>query len=355
MERTNLYNKIRPLLFKTDSERINAAAEAYLHASRFLPSLLFPLVERRFEDQSLHSSALGMKADNPVGLAAGFDKNAVLIRPAYGMGFGFSEVGTVTLKPQRGNEKPRLFRYPDQKSVQNRMGFNGCGMEQFSKNLEKQTPFPMPVGINLGKNKATPKEEALGDYIELAKRLSGYASYIALNLSSPNTPGLRDLENAEFVTDAVGAIRHVTKKPIFVKISPDSTPEHVIEVGHAVADAGGRGIIATNTTRDFTLVSNSKLDGGISGVALRRYSRKTLSILSNEMDGRIMIISVGGIDSAEEAYMRILNGASLVQLYTAMIFEGPNIANSINKGLANLLRRDGYDKVGQAVGAGIGR
>ena len=346
---------IRPLLFKTDPERINAAADVYLRASGILPNLLVPLVEGRRDYEPLRSEAFGMKVDNPVGLAAGFDKNAMLIAPTYNLGFGFTEVGTVTPEPQPGNERPRLFRHPDESSVQNSMGFNNCGEERFARNMSKGMPFKMPVGINFGKNRATPNERALEDYVELAGTLGKFASYIAINLSSPNTPGLRDLENAEFVTDAVRAIRSVSMKPVLVKISPDNPPKHMIEIGHAVADAGGSGIIATNTTRDFTLVPNSNLDGGISGRALRRHSRNALKILSNEMDGRISIISVGGIDSAEEAYYRILNGASLVQVYTAMIFKGPNIANEINKGLAALLRRDGYDRVSQAVGAGTGK
>ena len=355
MNRTNMYSMIRPLLFKTDPERINAAADACLRASGIFPKLLAPLVNGRRDYEPLHSEAFGMKVENPVGLAAGFDKNARLIRPTYNLGFGFTEVGTVTPEPQRGNERPRLFRYPDAGSVQNRMGFNNCGEERFARNMSKGMPFKMPVGINFGKNRATPNERALEDYVELAGTLGKFASYIAVNLSSPNTPGLRDLENAEFVTDAVRAIRSASMKPVLVKISPDNPPKHMIEIGHAVADAGGSGIIATNTSRDFTLIPNSNLDGGISGRALRRYSRNALKILSNELEGEIGIVSVGGIDSAEEAYYRILNGASLVQVYTAMIFEGPNIANEINKGLAALLRRDGYDKVSQAVGAGTGR
>ncbi|EQD36097.1 Dihydroorotate dehydrogenase, classes 1 and 2, partial [mine drainage metagenome] len=204
-------------------------------------------------------------------------------------------------------------------------------------------------------NKITPNEAALDDYAELARSLGKYATYVAINLSSPNTEGLRSLETVEFITDVVRTVRSITAKPILVKISPDSPPEHIIEAGHAVVDAGGAGIIATNTTRDFALVSGSKLSGGISGLALRRSSRSALRLLSGELYNRIKIISVGGIDSAEEAYYRILNGASLVQVYTALIFEGPNIANKISRDLASILRRNGYEKVEHAIGAGLNR
>ena len=352
---TDVYKRIRPALFRMDPERANSLAESYLKFAESLPFLLRPFSTKPHKDKALESDLFGSIASSPVGMAAGFDKNANLIDAACLMGFGFTEIGTVTLEPQKGNDKPRLFRFPKEGSVQNMLGFNNNGSARINAKLSSKAQYPLPVGISIGKGSSTPNEKALYEYSMLAAMLGRHASYIAINLSSPNTQGLRYLENAEFVEDVVKEVKRAALKPVFVKISPDNPVTHIIEIGHAVSEAHGDGIIATNTTRDFTLVSGAKLHGGISGAALRRYSRNALKALYGELGQSVKIISVGGIDSAEEAYARILNGASLVQLYTAMVFEGPGIANKINTGLASLLRKDGYDKVGDAIGAMLRR
>ncbi len=345
------YKKIKPVLFKMDPERANSLAEHYMKVAESLPFLLRPFVPKLHNDKSLESDAFGSVASSPIGMAAGFDKNARLINAAHMLGFGFTEIGTVTLEPQEGNDKPRMFRFPKDKSIQNMLGFNNDGAARISARLSGKAQFPLPVGISIGRGRSTPNENALEEYSRLASILGRHASYIAINLSSPNTQSLRELENTEFVLDVIKEVKRIAMKPVLLKISPDSIAKHIIEIGHAVSEAHGDGIIATNTSRDFTLLPGSNRHGGISGDALKRYSRNALKTLYNEFGQSVKIVSVGGIDSAEEVYARILNGASLVQLYTAMVFEGPGIVNRINTGLASLLRKDGYDKLADATGA----
>lgn len=303
--------------------------------------------------EALRQTLFGREVANPVGLAAGFDKDAVAVRALPALGVGFAEVGTVTPRPQAGNPRPRLFRYPGQRSLQNALGFNNGGMEAMRRRLLAARPYPLPIGINLGKNRDTPAEAALADYELLIRALGELADYLVVNLSSPNTPGLRDLQNEGFVRALLAMAAEATSRPVLVKISPDLEPERAAELAAAAVEAGAAGIVATNTTTDRALLPGAREGGGISGRALREKSRRTLAAVGRRLAGRAVLISAGGIDSGEEAYRRIRAGASLVEVYTALVYEGPALARRINRDLLRLLERDGFSRIADAVGADL--
>lgn len=296
---------------------------------------------------------------NPVGLAAGFDKNAETIDAMLGYGFGFVEVGTVTPKPQEGNEKPRIFRDKASKHVINRMGFPNKGADYFEGMYndfrisgENATGI---VGINVGKNKD--QDDALADYVELVHRFGKFADYLTVNISSPNTPGLRDLQDPEellpFLRQLVIVRNARSKTPILVKLAPDLSTNQAKAIAKCVIDAGIDGIILTNTTleRPDFLPDNLKGEaGGLSGPVLQEKSNELIKLFYKETGGKLPIIGVGGIDSAESAYAKIKSGASLVQLYTGLIYHGPALVKKINKGLVKLLEADGYENISEAIG-----
>ncbi len=293
----------------------------------------------------------GETFQNPVGLGAGFDKNGQYIVPMPTLGFGFTEIGTVTPKPQDGNEKPRLFRLIKDQSIQNAMGFNNRGSEYMLQRLKKLYFFGYPLGINIGKNKATAENEALGDYEMLIRTFKDYGSYIVINISSPNTPGLRDLQNESFISALFEMAGEITDKPILLKIAPDMDPKDAIDICQVAVDAGASGIIATNTTIDYSLTSEAKDFGGISGALLTKKSYQLFRSLGEVFYGKTLLISVGGIDSAEEAYRRIKVGASLIQIYSMLIYRGPALIKEINEGLIELLKADGYSHISEAIGS----
>lgn len=294
-----------------------------------------------------------VKFENPVGLAAGFDKNATMVKAMKSMGFGFTEIGTTTPMPQDGNPKPRMFRYPEYKSVQNAMGFNNLGAHAVLKNLKKVYPFSIPIGVNIGKNKTTPEEYALNDYKTLIKKLESYGDYIVINISSPNTPNLRDLQNEKFINELFSMAKTLTNKPILLKIAPDMEVQTAIELCKTAINSGAAGIIATNTTIDYSLVPNCKDFGGLSGACLSEKSSLLFKEIARELYGKTILISVGGISNANQAYERIKNGASLVQVYSSLIFEGPSMVRKINQDLLELLKADGYDNISEAIGANL--
>ena len=301
-----------------------------------------PMLSQRLWGRTFH---------NPVGLGAGFDKNGEYILPMPALGFGFTEIGTVTPKPQRGNDKPRLFRLVEEQSIQNAMGFNNKGSHTMLQRLKKLYFFDYPIGINIGKNKVTPENEALNDYETLLKAFRDYGDYVVINISSPNTPGLRDLQNESFISALFELAGTITDKPILLKIAPDMSAEDAIAICQVAIDAGAAGIIATNTTIDYSLTPNAKDFGGISGALLTEKSYMLFRELGRAFYGKTLLISVGGIDSAEEAYRRIKAGASLVQVYSMLIYKGPALIKEINEGLIRLLKADGYTHISEAIGA----
>ena len=346
------YNTLKSWMFKIQPESAHHLAEVFLQLPNISPLFLDAIFKDNFiSDPKLHQDIFNVKFLNPVGLGAGFDKNATMIRGIKTLGFGFTEVGTITPKAQSGNPKPRMFRHVRENSLQNAMGFNNDGLLKAARRLKKIYPCIIPIGINIGKNKMTTKQNALSDYKILIQALHKYSDYITINISSPNTPGLRDLQNNEFIKALFGMAKDITNKPVLLKIAPDMSAEEAVDLSAFAVEMGAAGIIATNTTTDYSLVQNPYNTGGLSGEVLKSKSFEMFEAISKELFGKTTLVSVGGIDSAQEAYKRIKAGASLVQIYTALIFKGPNLIKEINKGLLGLLRQDGYTHISQAIGA----
>jgi len=346
------YESIKPLLFKFEPETAHHIAECVLRMPNICQIPFNPFLESHFvNDASLKQEIFGRSFLNPVGLGAGFDKNATMIRGIQILGFGFTEIGTVTPKPQPGNPKPRMFRHIEEESIQNAMGFNNDGAYKVIKRLKKRYPFSTPIGINIGKNKITPEKEAINDYTHLIKAFDGLGDYFIINISSPNTPGLRDLQNEEFIKNLFSQAKKLTSMPVLLKIAPDMQIEDAVHLTKMAVEYGADGIIATNTTIDYSLVKHPKDIGGLSGAVLKEKSFKIFDAIAKELYGKTVLISVGGIDSAEEAYKRIKAGASLVQILSGLIFHGPDMIMNINNKLIQLLKADGYENISQAVGA----
>ncbi len=346
------YKKIKPLLFKMDPERAHGVAEAYLRMLSSISPLKKSYIKSNFiDDEMLKQRLFDVEFANPVGLAAGFDKNATMIEAAQALGFGFSEIGTITPRPQKGNPKPRMFRHIEQKSLQNAMGFNNDGSYAVARRLKKASPTPIPIGINIGKNKDTTELDAIQDYSNLLKSLRSYGNYIVINISSPNTPGLRDLQNEQFIEALFKEAKSITTKPILLKIAPDMSCDQAVELSKMALKHGSDGIIATNTTVDYSLVTKPYSIGGLSGEVLKDKSFEIFDAIASELFGKTTLISVGGIDSAEEAYRRIKAGASLIQIYTALVYGGETLIGDINRGLIELLKVDGYTNITEAIGA----
>jgi dihydroorotate dehydrogenase len=350
-----LYPALRRLLFRLDPEAGHGVGMAALRAAQSVPGLAAALARRNLAAaEPLRQTLFGREFPNPVGLAAGFDKDAAAVRAMPALGFGFVEVGTVTPLPQPGNPRPRLFRHPAERSLQNALGFNNGGMGQMRRRLARLHPFALPLGVNLGKNRATPVERALDDYETLIRGLHDLCDYLVVNLSSPNTPGLRDLQDEEFLRALFRLARGITARPILVKIAPDLEPARAVSLAEAAVAAGAAGIIATNTTVDYSLLPDARDFGGISGRALREKSFRIFEAVARALFGRTVLVSVGGIDSGAEAYRRLRAGASLVQLYTALIYEGPSLPRRINAELLALMEKDGIHRLADAIGADRG-
>ena len=346
------YQTLKPLLFKMQPETAHHLSESFLKIANSMPSLFNHWIEKHFvDDSSLHQEIFNRTFYNPVGLAAGMDKNATMIPGMLAMGFGFTEVGTITPKPQIGNPKPRLWRHIEEESLQNAMGFNNDGMKKIKKRLLKRYPFTTPIGVNIGKNKVTPEEKAINDYTVLLETFHELADYLVINISSPNTPGLRDLQNETFIKELFEKATTITKKPILLKIAPDMEPTDAIAITKVAVKHGAAGIIATNTSIDHTLVSNPESVGGISGKVIQEKSFELFDALAKELYGKTVLISVGGIDSAQEAYRRLQAGASLVQLLSPLVFHGPSLIKNINEGILELMKRDGFNHISEVIGS----
>ncbi len=352
----NIYAMARPVLFKIDPEK------AHNMTLKALKAGLVPCVPK-IDNSALETTLMGLRFPNPVGLSAGFDKNAEIIGPAFKLGFGFVEAGTVTPKPQDGNPKPRVFRDPVNDAVINRMGFPNGGSEAFKANLEKfLSAKARPngvVGLNIGMNKA--QKEPAKDYVYLVRLLAPMADYLTINISSPNTPGLRDLQQREPLMELLSAIMEERAKacrthapPLLVKLAPDLNEIQQQELAETLLEAKVDGVILGNTTLDRPdfLSSNFRAEkGGLSGQPLTQKSTDVIHNFYKITDGKLPIIGVGGIASGDQAYEKIKAGASLVQLYTGLIFKGPQIAHDINTRLITLLQKDGYSNISEAIGA----
>ncbi len=328
---------IRPILFWFDPEDVHYFTFSFVKFIAkipFVPSILKSMYE--VEDPRLQREVFGLKFKNPVGLAAGFDKDAKLYNELSQFGFGFIEIGTLTPKPQEGNHKKRLFRLREDSAIINRMGFNNGGVEAAVARLKKNSG--VLIGGNIGKNKVTPNENATSDYLICFDALFKYVDYFVVNVSSPNTPNLRELQEKKPLTELLNTLQshnllHQKPKPILLKIAPDLTNEQLLDIIDIVNDSKIAGVIATNTTisRDGLQSENKAEIGGLSGRPLTERSTEVIRFLSEKSNKAFPIIGVGGIHSAEDAIEKLEAGASLVQLYTGFIYEGPNLIKEINQ------------------------
>jgi dihydroorotate dehydrogenase len=342
---------IRPLLYLLPPEAAHHIGFGCLRFLAAIPGVL-SLIRRAFHgsDHELRVRALGLDFPNPIGLAAGFDKDAMGYEALGAMGFGFIEVGTLTGQPQAGNPTPRLFRLPKDRALVNRMGFNNRGSADAVARLQR--PHQTIVGVNIGKTKVVSEEEAIGDYVSSAKRVGPYADYVVVNVSSPNTPGLRNLQATEklrpllvAVREALNEVSPARRVPLLVKIAPDLADEDVDAVADLALDLKLDGIVATNTTirRDGLQSDMAEVEhcgaGGLSGPPVHDRSLEVLRRLRARVGDALVLISVGGIESAEQAWNRLQSGATLVQIYTAFIYEGPFLPRRLAHGIAELARQ----------------
>lgn len=339
-----LYTLIRPLIHALDAET----------AHRLTINMLKPVPApgKPERDPVLATAVAGLHFPNPVGLAAGFDKDAEVPAQMLGFGFGFVEVGTLTPLPQVGNPRPRLFRLAEDRGVINRMGFNNGGQAAALKRLGRLHRRAGPVGVNIGANKDS--ADRIADYATGARAMAGVADYLTVNISSPNTPGLRALQSAsalrELLDGVMGAL--TSPRPVFLKVAPDLERDEIDAITRVAIDGGVSALIVSNTTiaRPPLRSRHAGETGGLSGAPLTTLAASKLREFRAATGGKLPLIAAGGIDDADEAYARIRAGASLVQLYSALAFEGPGLARRIARGLAERLRRDGFASVHEAVG-----
>lgn len=348
------YDTLKKIFFRFDPEIAHKIAEFGLRALYATPGGLEALAKFGvYKDEILTQNIWNLSFDNPVGIAGGFDKNATMIAPLAALGFGHIDFGTFTPRPQSGNEKPRLFRLVSEQSIQNAMGFNNEGADVIERRVRKIYPFVIPIAANIGKNKATSNEDAISDYEALGRKFNGLCDFFIINVSSPNTPNLRALQENSFISELIGAMKKITNRPLVLKLAPDMSADQAIALCECAVRSGASGIIINNTSVDYSLSPNARDFGGLSGRLITEKSRKLFAQVARELFGRTVLISCGGIDSAQEAYERIKSGASLVQIFTAFIFKGPFVAKSINEGLAELLRADGFNNISEAVGVNL--
>lgn len=342
-----VYRCIRPALFRIDAERAHGLAIAGL-------KLRGGGAPTEAAAGPLQSTVAGLTFPNPVGLAAGFDKDGEVPDAVLGLGFGFAEVGSITPLPQDGNPKPRLFRLAEDRAVINRMGFNNGGAQAAVIRLAARIGQPGIVGINIGANKDS--ADRIADYATMARLMAPLASYLAVNISSPNTPGLRALQDEGALTgllDSVLAARGEQGPPVFLKVAPDLEPADIDAIARIAIDRRLGALIVSNTTisRPPLRSALGGETGGLSGAPLRDLAQQRLRDFRKATGGAIALIGVGGIATADDAYARIRAGANLVQLYSAMVYEGPGIARTITQGLIARLARDGFSSIAEAVGS----
>ncbi len=342
-----MYGLAKSLLFRFDAEQ---AHQWGINALKVLGP--FARATRPIDASILQTTVAGLKFPNPIGLAAGLDKNGEVVKGLFGLGFGFVEIGTVTPRAQPGNPKPRLFRLPEHGALINRLGFNNQGAAAVARHLARIDWRPGPVGVNLGKNKDTPLENAVDDYVACAKVLGPIGDYVVVNLSSPNTPGLRHLQEPEALEKLLKAVRViVTGKPLFLKIAPDLEDQAIDAVVNVARGCGVDGLICTNTTIgrpvEHPLASEA---GGLSGKPLRARSTEVIRQVFKSSQGALPIIGVGGVFTVDDVWEKISAGASLVQIYSGFIYGGPALPHLLCEGLAERLTQLGLHSVTQAVG-----
>lgn len=361
---------IRPLLFRLDPERSHRVAMTLLTAGMAVPPLRW-LTEAlcQSRDPRLRVSCWGLSFPNPVGLAAGFDKDARYFNALAALGFGFVEVGTLTARPQPGNPRPRIFRLPQDRALVNRLGFNNRGAEAVARDLARRRIRPI-LGINIGRSRATPNEEAAADYLASLEHLFPYAAYFALNVSSPNTPGLRELQEPERLEVLIGALqarnhelaaaRGTPSRPVLLKLAPDLTEGELGAIVALSLRTGVSGLVATNTTvsREGLQTPPQELaamgEGGLSGAPLTRRSREVVASLYRLSQGRLPVVGVGGILSGDDAWEMIRAGASLLQVYTGFVYRGPLFVRDLCRYLSRRLTQAGKDSISQVVGEAAG-
>lgn len=360
-----LYRVVKPLLFRMDPERAHHLIVDGVGTASRIPGAgaLLSALWGISETPDLSVDLFGLHFAHPVGLAAGLDKNAKAVQALSRIGLSFMEVGTVTPVGQPGNERPRLFRLPSDQALINRMGFNNEGADRMAERLGQIRHRRIPLGINIGKNKVTPNERAADDYRRCLQKLYRYGDFFVVNISSPNTPDLRALQHGDELTGLLAAVRDEMNvqaelhgdavKPILVKIAPDNTDEQLAYMAEAIVRSGMSGIIATNTTIDRQGLTHRHAGetGGLSGRPLTRRSTEVIRTLYALTKGKLPIIGSGGIFDARDAYEKIRAGASLVEVYTALIYEGPGLLGRIHRGLREALRQDGFSRISEAVGA----
>ncbi|GAA8987499.1 quinone-dependent dihydroorotate dehydrogenase [Helicobacter pylori] len=349
-----LYSLLKKYLFSLDAEDAHEKVCKILKMLSSSP-FLCRLIDSQwgYKNPKLENEILGLHFPNPLGLAAGFDKNISMLRALTAFGFGYLEAGTLTNEAQMGNERPRLFRHIEEESLQNAMGFNNYGAILAARSFNRFAPYKTPIGINLGKNKHIEQVHALKDYKAVLNKCLNIGDYYTFNLSSPNTPNLRDLQNKAFVNELFCMAKEMTHKPLFLKIAPDLETDAMLEVVNSAIEAGAHGIIATNTTIDKSLVFAPKEMGGLSGKCLTKKSREIFKELAKAFFNKSVLVSVGGISDAKDAYERIKMGASLLQIYSAFIYNGPNLCQNILKDLVKLLQKDGFLSVKETIGADL--
>lgn len=350
-----MYRLTRRLLFLVPPERIHTLVFAILRgatavagARRVLHRLIGPT------DPVLASTVFGVRFPAPLGLAAGFDKDGLGLRTWGALGFGYAEVGTVTALPQPGNPAPRLFRLPADRALLNRMGFNNRGAGALADRLARHRP-EVPIGVNIGKTKVTPAADAVGDYRASARRVGPLASYLVVNVSSPNTPGLRDLQAVASLRPILEGVLAETSTPVLVKIAPDVSDSDVDDIADLAVELGLAGIVATNTTVSRDGLNTPGVErlgaGGISGRPVARRALEVLRRLYARVGDRLVLISVGGIETADDAWERITAGASLLQGYTGFVYGGGLWPKHIHEGLARRLHDGGFASLSDAVGS----
>jgi dihydroorotate dehydrogenase len=350
----SLYTAARPLLFSLPPETAHDLGKRAMRAAQTSESVR-ELLRRQYQYRhpKLEVERFGLTFPNPVGVAAGFDKNGEVAHALADLGFGFTEVGTVTPYPQEGNPKPRLFRLRQDEGMINRLGFNGNGANQVARRLEADGLPDVPVAVNVGKMNDSDEEAAIDDYRYVFETLYDYADYFVVNVSCPNTPDEFDEQSPEHLAAIFTTLEdeNEAEKPILVKVGPDSRETGLAELVDIVHDFDVSGIVATNTTTDRSGLASADADewGGLSGKPLEERATATVRTLAGLTD--LPIVGVGGVRDAESAYRKIRAGASLVQLYTGFVYNGPRTAYDITTGLVDLLERDGFDSIDDAVGA----
>jgi len=337
----------------------NLNPESSHHVSILSLKYLSRFLETAYKNEILNTSFGNLTFDNPIGIAAGYDKNAEVVDSLFKMGFGFVECGTVTLTPQYGNPKPRIFRLNEDRAIVNRLGFNNCGINQFSKNFNQRDSHLGVAGVNIGPNKDS--KNFIDDYLKIYNWIYEYADYVTLNVSSPNTMNLRDLqkrENLGILTHEINSLRETKeiRKKIVLKVDPDSSEEDYSKIINIVQKNKIDGLIVTNTSifrPEFLKSHHRNQSGGLSGAPIKEQSNKVLRFISKETQGELILIGVGGIESAQDVYEKIKIGASLVQIYSALTYNNLGFINKMNQELSTFLRNDGFSNIKEAVGIEI--